>query len=320
MVKKLALVLLVLGVSVLALEAQTSTLQLTGSPPAVLYDPNWGSRYTMTGTITVTRTTTYAGDPFTIDLMPVSTARNVWFYNGNPSDTITITATNSYVTASGKPNNRDIAKAWGVETGLTNYNVWRGSFSAGETSKTFNYYVNFRHDTVLAHGIYQFINTFRLRAETFVANSQPTTPVIDTVPLANTVVVGTAVFLNFQDANGLPIDKIEFLETSTMTKDFSILAQVNFVYKLSVISSNFGILKHSEYPTVPDTISYNLWVVNMTTVVPLRTGLFYIVQNQPKSRAAPASYNARVQIDFNSLENYTAGKYSDILTFKVEAQ
>lgn len=320
MVKKLGLVLLVLAVSVLALEAQTSTLQLTGSPPAVLYDPNWGSRYTMTGTITVTRTTTYAGDPFTIDLMPVSTARNIWFFNGDPSDTITITDTNTYVIASGRPNNRDIAKAWGVETGLTNYNVWRGSFSAGESSKTFTYYVNFRHDNVLPHGIYQFINTFRLRAETFVANAQPTTPVLDTVSLANTVVVGTAVFLNFQDANGLPIDKIEFLETSTMTTDFTILAQVNFVYKLSVMSTNYGILKHPEYPTVPDTIPYKLWVVNMTTEVPLSTGLFYIAQNQPKSSVAPSSFSARLQVDFDSLENYTAGKYSDILTFKVEAQ
>jgi hypothetical protein len=274
----------------------------------------------MTGTLTVTRTATYAGDPFTIDLMPISTARNIWFYNGDPSSTITITDTNTYVIASGRPNSRDIAKAWGVETNLTNYNVWRGSFAAGETSKTFNYYVNFRHDNVLAQGMYQFINTFRLRAETFVAYSQPTTTPIDTISLTNTVVVGTAVFLNFQDTAGLPIDKIEFLETSTMTKDFTILAQVNFVYKLSVSSTNYGILRHSEYPTVPDTIPYHLWVVNMTTEVPLSTGLYYVAQNQPKSSASPTTYSARVQVDFDSLENYTAGQYSDILIFKVEAQ
>jgi hypothetical protein len=272
----------------------------------------------MTGTITVTRTATYAGDPFTIDLMPVSTARNIWFYNGDPSDTITITDTNTYVQASGRPNSRDLAKAWGDEANVTTYNVWRGSFAAGETSKTFNYYVNFRHDNVLAQGMYQFINKFRLRAETFVANSLPTTSVIDSVSLANTVVVGTAVFLNFQDTAGLPIAKIEFLETSTMTKDFTILAQVNFVYKLSVSSTNLGELRHSEFPTVPDTIPYHLWVIN--NEVPLGSGQYYIVQNQPKSSATPATYDARIEITFDYLENYTAGLYSDILTFKVEAQ
>jgi len=312
--------LLVLTLSLLAVDAQTPNLQITGSPPPVLYDPNWGSRYTMTGSITVTRSTTYAGDPITIDLMPISTARSVWFYNGDPSSTITITDTNAYVKASGNPNDKDLAKAWGNEPSLTANNVWEYTFSAGETSKTFNYYINFRHATALAHGTYQFIYTFRLRAETFNKNGLPTTPVIDTVSLANTVIVGTAVFLNFQDTAGLPIDKIEFLETSTMTKDFNILAQVNFVYKLSVSALNNGILKHQESPTVPDTIPYHLWVSNMTTEIPLSLGPYLIAQNQPKSSAAPVTYGARILIDFSSLENYSAGLYSDILNFKVEAQ
>jgi len=261
-----------------------------------------------------------AGDPFTIDLTPASTARNEWFYNGDPSSTIAITDTNTYVTAKGNANNRDIAKTWGVEPSVTNYNVWRGSFNEGEMSKTFKYFVKFRHEEVLAHGMYQFVNTFRLRAEAFAANSQPTTPVIDTISLTSTVVVGTAVFINFQDTSGLPLEKVEFLETNTMTKDFTVLVQVNFEYKFSVSSGYYGILKHQEAPTVPDTIPYHLWISNMTTEVPLGTGVYYIASNQPKSSSSPATYNARIQVDFDSLENYTAGKYSDILTFKVEAQ
>jgi len=62
-----------------SLGAQISILNLSGSAPPVLYDPNWGSMYIISGTLTVTRTTTVAGDPFTIDLTPASTARNEWF-------------------------------------------------------------------------------------------------------------------------------------------------------------------------------------------------------------------------------------------------
>jgi len=318
--KKYSFLLTALALLALSIGAQTSTLTLSGSAPAILYDPNWGARYTMTGSITVTRTNTNAGDPFTIDLSPISTERDIWFYNGDLSSTITITDTNTYVTASGRPNARDIAKTWGIEPSLTRYNVWQGSFKSGETTKTFNYYINFRHDTALAHGMYQFINTFRLRAETFVADSLPTTPIISSVSLTATVVVGTAVFINFQDTAGLPLEKIEFLETSTMTKDFKVISQVNFVYKIGVNSTNYGELRHQEYPAVTETIPYHLWVNNMTTEVPLGTAIYYFAQNQPKSSLSPVTYNARILVDFDALENYTAGRYSDILTFRVEAQ
>ncbi len=317
MLKKCVILMIVLALYTMSIGAQVSTLTISGSPPAVLYDPNWGSRYTLTGTIIVRRTTTGAGDPFTIDLTPISTARNLWFYNGDPLNTITVTDTNTYVIAKGNPNNRDIAKTWGSEIGVTGYSVWSDSFKTNETEKRYDYFVNFRHDSALAHGMYQFINSFRLRAEPFIENSLPVTSVIGTLSLASTVVVGSAVFINFQDTAGMPIDKVAFTETSTMTRDFSILAQVNFVHKLSVRSTNLGVLRHQERPN--ETIPYRLWVKNMTTEVPLASGIYYFAQNQPKTSQTPATYSARILIDFDNLQNYTAGRYSDVLVFKIEA-
>lgn len=58
----------------------------------------------------------------------------------------------------------------------------------------------------------------------------------------------------------------------------------------------------------------------MTTEVPLASGIYYFAQNQPKTSQTPATYSARILIDFDNLQNYTAGRYSDVLVFKIEAQ
>ncbi|MDD3948930.1 MAG: hypothetical protein PHT43_05645 [Anaerolineaceae bacterium] len=221
--------------------AQTNTLTLSGNSPTPFYVEQASAHNVYTGTITLLRNNAIGDKDYTIDVVPVSTARQVWEYNYTQGSQ-PVRQANLY-TRSNTNNASNIAKTWGIESNLRSSNVWTGEIGNAVNEIPITYYLRFQDWTAdpPPHGTYQLDVEFRLWETSFSNNSSPpagVTPFI--LPITFTVILGPYIYVSFADLNGLPINSIALDETSVKTIDFKLLAKANIIYDVTVSSQNGG--------------------------------------------------------------------------------
>lgn len=320
--KKYSILFIIILSFTIAVSAQTNRLTLSGNSPTPFYLEQISSHNVFMGTITILRNSVKGNKNYTIDVTPVSTARQVWEYNYTQGYQ-TVHQANLYTT-SNTNNAANIAKTWGVESNLDFSNVWSGSLGAQVNESEITYYLRFQDWTSNPppYGTYQLDVEFRLWETSFSTNSSPSsniTPYI--LPITFTVVIGPYIYVSFADINGLPINTIALDETSVKTIDFKVLTKANLPYDVTISSQNGGTLNLNTGLSV-EKINYNLWIINMTTPINFQqTPVKTILSNQPTMGHGipPVEHNARIQVLFDSNANYTAGRYSDILTLEIKS-
>lgn len=300
----------------------TPILTLSGSAPQPFYIEEVSAHNVLTGTLTIIRSNSNGIQNYTVDVSPVSTARQVWEYNYTQGFK-NVSQANLY-TLSNTNQPANTAKTWGLEPNLSDRNVWTGTMSNKVSQKQITYYLRFQDwtDNPPPHGTYQFDFEFRVWPSSFSANSSPpsnVTPYI--LPITVTVVIGPYIYVSFADINGLPINTIALDETSEKTIDFKFLAKANLPYDVTVSSLNGGTLNLNTGTSI-ETIAYNLWLVDMTTPINFQqTPIKTVLSNQPTMTYStpPVVHNAKIQVLFDSNANYTAGRYSDILQLEIKS-
>lgn len=302
--------------------AQTNTLTLSGNSPTPFYVEQASAHNVFTGTIKILRNNLKGNRAYTVDVAPVSTARSLWEYNYTEGYR-TVAQANLYRN-SNTNNAANIAKTWGLEANLTTSNVWTGTMDPQVNEIEITYYLRFQDwtDNPPPHGTYQFDYEFRLWSASFTAGSSPpagVTPFI--LPITFTVILGPYIYVSFADLNGLPINSIALDETSVKTIDFKLLAKANIIYDVTVSSQNGGTLDLNTGTSI-EKIPYTLWLVDMATPINFQqTPTKTVLSQQPTIGALhpPAEHDARIQVLFDSNANYTAGRYSDILTLEIKS-
>ncbi len=104
---------------------------------------------------------------------------------------------------------------------------------------------------------------------------------------------------------------------STITNQFRVCVNSNFRYSLSVNSAtgHGGQLKHTD-PDVTEPIPYTFTVGGST--VTLGTTPYTVASMERPTGSGTREYLASITI--GDIENYTAGRYSDSISFTVTAE
>lgn len=322
--KKYCLVWMVLLFHLSSAASQsTSTMTLTGIAPQPMYIEQVSSNNEYTMKFKITRTNATQAENYTVALFPVSTARQTWKYNYT-QNTQVVSQANIY-TSSNTNQSSSIAKSWGIEQFLAGSNVWTGSLGINQTEVEREYTLRFQDWTqnTPPYGIYQLDLEFRLWPVRFTdfPSSPPSTIEAKTLPLTLTVILGAYIYVSFANQSGLPINGLEFDETSVKTVDFKMLAKANIPFDVTVASANGGSLNLNTGTGI-EKIYYLLWIKNMTTPINFQqTPIKTVLSNQPTMghSVPPLVESARIQILFDSTADYTAGKYSDVLQLVIKS-
>ncbi|HPS14572.1 MAG TPA: hypothetical protein PK759_02105 [Spirochaetales bacterium] len=341
MKKKVALGALVLALIFIPLAANAMSITASLESGTVQYtNPWWGTNPTwINGTVTVTCTAAEATlNPwFTVDLAPRadivngSCARNAnWrYYNTSGGNSSIYIDDCEIYTDQSHSTNSDPVKMWDVsgvgDVHITGNNVFTGQFtSGGGLSKQFQFSAVFWNESTLGAGTYEMPITFRLRKEKF-SSSGPSTAPVSTITVVLRYYVGTTAAIFFTDGlntdpyTGTELFSLDFDEiTAAAPKQFTIHIQTNFKFYLGVYSGNGGYLLHERYndPVSPvkEKIPYTLNVDGVN--IPLSSG-YRFPQKEGKTGFGLNSNDYNAILTIGDITSYTAGTYSDILSFRV---
>lgn len=278
------------------------------------------------GTISILRNNATGTKYYTIDVSPISTARQIWEYNY--SEGFQTIAQANLFTRANTSQAKNIAKTWGLESNLKSTNVWTGVMNSSVQEIEIPYYLLFQQWPELGtppSGTYQLDVEFRLWETSFTVNSSPPSGVAPFIlPITFTVVMGGYAYVSFADNNGLPIDTIGLDETSDKIIDLKLLHKMNEPYDVTITSQNGGTLDLNTGTSI-EKIPYNFYFIDMTTPINFQqTPIVTLLSNQPTVTATVPPVlreeeKVRIEIIFNSNANYTAGRYMDILTLEVKS-
>jgi hypothetical protein len=331
--KKFFPLLLILG-ALQSLGAQSAPVTLSTSQLAsVLFTPN--TQLWIPGTLTVTK-----NDPsvtwVTIDLSPKATSPgNSRKYRQEWTNVVTNTVQKMdmgqiYFSQS---TNGYVIYMWGSDgdggSGVSVNNVFSHQFPAGSpagSSVSFSYYVLVQNASTPSPGTYEEQLTFRARLERFVANSLPTTtPVASLIIRPSFVVSPQGDMKLFSGTAGT--SEISTLSFGTVTgislpQQFRINVTSNYRYSINVSSRRGGVFFHELDAALPAGASPTIQPIPYTFSV---DGIQSAVGTNPTpivQYAAPTgsgSAERLVSISIGDVSEYTAGKYSDYLSFTMIA-
>lgn len=325
--KKYWLIAIMIALAAGSIAAQTPRVSLSGDNPSiVLYDNN-GTPTWITGSILVTKNYSTVTD-ITVDLDPKADSpypRNSnWKYIGPSSDTsIYIDASEMYFSQS---TNGNIIKMWGTDSNVQSSNVFKYKFAANSgvgVSTSFNYYAVFWHDTPLAAGTYELPITFRVRNEFFDGRKPNSTPVSTLIVYLKFLVSPSAsiTFLSGTTGSTATTDIVFDDVAATTTKDFRVSVKSNFRYSLSVrsLTGHGGELKHTD-ANVTDTIPYTFAIGGVPLAVSATPYTIASMERPTYTGTGTGTREYDASITVGNIQDYTAGQYSDSITFTVTAQ
>jgi hypothetical protein len=293
------------------------------SPAVVVYDnvtktPTW-----VIGTITLTKNQSNVTD-ITVDLSPKADSpypRNSnWVFIGTSSDSPKYI--DNFEVFFNQSTSGNIIKMWGSDSSVTSSNVYSYTFPSGSaigTTTSFQYYTVFWHDSSLTEGTYQIPITFRVRNESFKKFRLPKTDPVDTQLIYIKYVVNPSATIDFLSGSSgdTKISSISFNDVVTSTTStFRASITSNFRYSLSVSSAteHGGELKHVN-PEVIETIPYTFSIGGSTVTV--SSTPYFVASMERPTGTGTREYLASITI--GDIQNYTAGKYSDFISFAVTA-
>jgi len=323
MIKKLCIFFLSSSFFVASLIAQPVLIS-GDSSDIVIYDDVTQSPTWVTGTIVVTKNQTDVTD-ITVDLSPKADSpypRNSdWVYIGTSSDSAKYI--DNFEVFFNKSTSGNIIKMWGSDSGVGNNNVFRYTFPSGSaigTTISFQYYAVFWHNSSLTSGTYQLPITFRVRNESFRKKRNPRTSPVDTQLIYIKYLVNPSATISFLSGSSgsAEVSSVVFYDVvSTVTNQFRVCVNSNFRYSLSVSSAtgHGGELKHTN-PNITETIPYTFTVLG-SAITPGLTP--YIVASMERPTGSGIrEYLASITV--GDVQNYTAGRYSDSISFTVTAE
>lgn len=305
--------------------AGAQTVLLSGDSPAIVIYDNAGTLTWVTGTIIVTKNDSTVTN-ITVDLSPKSDnpyPRNSgWHYIGTSSDSSkNIDSAEVFFSQSTYGN---IIKMWGSDSNVGSNNVYTYAFPSGSatvgSTTHFEYYAVFAHGSPLAAGTYEIPITFRVRKEQFSKNKSPKTPPLSPHTVYIKFVVAPSATIGFLSgtSGSTTISSVVFNDVaSTTTNSFRVSVKSNFRYSLSVSSptGHGGELKHTN-ADVTETIPYTFTIGGSTVAV---SGTPYTVASMERpTGTGKREYVASITV--GNIQDYTAGQYSDSISFTVTAQ
>ena len=343
MKKKLAWGALVLALICAPLAANAMSITASLESGTVQYtNPWWGYNPTwINGTVTVTCTAAEAKSSpwFTVDLAPRadvvngSCDRNAnWRYYNTSGGNASIYIDNCEVYAGqSQSTSAPIIKMWDVsgvgDANVTGSNVFSDQLTSSQMTKQFQFSAVFWHESTLAAGTYEMPITFRLRQEKFPSSapSAPSTAPVSTITVVLRYYVGTTAAIFFTDGlntdpyRGNELFSLDFDEiTAAVPKQFTIHIQTNFKFYFAIYSANGGYLLHNRYsdPVSPvkEKIPYKFNVDGVD--IPLSTG-YKFPQKEGKTGFGLNSNDYNAILTIGDITSYTAGTYSDVLSFRV---
>ena len=185
----------------------------------------------------------------------------------------------------------------------------------------FLYYAVLWHYSPLSAGTYELPITFRVRDEKLNSWKPDTNPVTTlTVYLKFLVAPSAAItFLSGKTGSATTTAILFDDVAATTTRDFRVSVKSNFRYSLSVSSptGHGGYLKHTD-PKVTDMIPYTLDVKTIMNLPISSTPYPIALMERPTTASGTREYSAAVTV--GNIQDYTAGYYSDSLSFRVTAQ
>ncbi len=321
--KKYLLIAMMIATATWTAGAQTVLLSAE-SPAIVIYD-NAGTPTWVTGTITVTKNYSTVTN-ITVDLSPKADSpypRNSdWIYIGTSSDSSTY-IDNSEVFFS-QSTSGNVIKMWGSDIGVGSSNVYtyafpNGSATVGSTT-SFQYYAVFWNNSSLSAGTYQLPITFRVRNERFRSYRNPSTQPVDTQTVYIKFVVAPSATIGFLSgtSGSTTISSVVFNDVaSTTTSSFRVSVKSNFRYSLSVSSptGHGGELKHVN-ANVTETIPYTFTIGGSPITV--SSAPYTVASMERPTGTGTREYAASITV--GNIQDYTAGQYSDSISFTVTAQ
>lgn len=342
--KRMVSLALVLFAAASSLFAQILSISASATDGTVEYSNKWwgwsgGNPTWIDGTVTVTRSSISTNTPYTIDLAPKSDGttttcpRNVnWTYysTSGTSSTVTIDNAEIYSGTSHSTSSTNVLKLWdkaGIgDASVTTNNVFSGTMTGSTTSVTYHFSAVFWHESNLAGGFYELPITFRVRNESFASNSVPATDPVASQTITLRFIVGNYATIYFKDStNSYELYSIQFDNiTSNATKNFNLHIQSNFKYYVRVRSTNGGKLRHERYGAstnpVNEQVSYTLTYNGST--YPLASGTSYTLTPSKQSTTGfgTDSNSYPITLTLGTIDNLTAGEFSDSLAFTVTAQ
>jgi len=298
---------------------------LSGDSPAIVIYDNAGTPTWVTGTIIVTKNYSTVTN-ITVDLSPKADSpypRNSdWNYIGTSSDSSKY-IDNAEVLFS-QSTYGDIIKMWGSDSNVGSNNVYTYAFPSGSatvgSTTHFEYYAVFWQDTPLAAGTYELPITFRVRNEQFKSRKNPSTQPVDTHTVYVKFVVAPSATIGFLSgtSGSTTISSVVFNDVaSTTTNSFRVSVKSNFRYSLSLSSptGHGGELKHTN-ANVTETIPYTFTIDGSPVEV---SGTPYTVASMERpTGTGKREYVASITV--GNIQDYTAGQYSDSISFTVTAQ
>lgn len=305
--------------------AQTPKVSLSGdNPPLVIYDNN-GTPTWITGSIFVTKNDSSVTN-ITVDLEPkydYPYPRNSnWKYIGPSSDI------SQYIDSCdvffSQSTSGYVIKMWGTDRNVEDYNVFMYKFASNSgvgVSTSFNYYAVLWHDSPLPAGTYELPITFRVRNEYFDGKKPNTNPLSPLTVYLKFLVAPSAAITFLSGTTGSATTTAILFDdvAATTTRDFRVSVKSNFRYSLSVSSptGHGGYLKHTD-PKVTDMIPYTLDVETIMNLPISSTPYPIALMERPTTASGTREYSAAVTV--GNIQDYTAGYYSDSLSFRVTAQ
>ncbi|MCE5256912.1 MAG: hypothetical protein LLF89_08730, partial [Spirochaetaceae bacterium] len=179
-------------------------------------------------------------------------------------------------------------------------------------SVTYTFSAVFWQTSSMSAGFYELPITFRLRNEAFVSGGVPSTPPISTITMVLRFEIGTSSTIYFKSGS-YEIFELAFDEVTAQTpKAFTISVQANFRFYLSLSSKNGGYL---ENPSTSDTIPYTLSIDG--TTIPLSAGTYKFSKRQSSTGFGTNSKDYSAILTIGDITSYSAGTYTDILSFTV---
>lgn len=339
MKKTLFTLYLAFFVAIAQLFAQTLSISATSTDGTAYYTNSQTSTW-IDGSVTVTRSSATSNPTYyTVDLSPNADQvngtypRNAnWTYysiTGTSTSNFYIDSAEIYTGSTHNYYGSNVWKLWD-QTGIGDAsvvanNVFSGSMTGSTLSVTYPFAAVFWQNGTLASGFYEMPITFRVRKEQFVANTAPTTDPVASQTIMLRFIVGYYATIFFRDeTNSFEIFSIEFDNiTSNATQLFNLNIQSNFRYKLTVKSTNGGKLRHERYGAatnpVNEQVSYTM-TYNGTTYA-LASGTNYtLATRQTATGFGTNNRNYPITLTLGTIDNLTAGEFSDSLAFTVTAQ
>lgn len=343
MKKRIVSLALVLLAAASPLFAQILSISASATDGTVEYSNKWwgwggGNPTWIDGTVTVTRSSTSSNTPYTIDLAPNADGesgtcpRNVnWTYysTSGTSSTVNIDNAEVYSGTSHSTNSNLVLKLWDKagtgDASVAANNVFSGTMTGSTTSVTHHFSAVFWHESTLASGFYELPITFRVRNESFVPNSVPATDPVASQTIMLRFIVGNYATIYFKDStDSYELYTIQFDNiTSNATKNFNLHIQSNFRYYVRVRSTNGGKLRHERYGAstnpVNEQVSYTLTYDGSTYSLASGTSYTLTTSKQSTTGYGTNSNSYPITLTLGTIDNLTAGDYTDSLSFTVSA-